>query len=47
MCSRSQDKGKPERTRRLRGGGNPFNSQANIVKGFVLVASRILDRASN
>ena len=26
---------------------NPFDGQANIVKGTVLVASRILDRASN
>jgi hypothetical protein len=45
--SRSQDKGKPECACRLRGCVNPFDSQANIVKWTVSVASRILDRASN
>jgi hypothetical protein len=45
--SRSQDKGKRECARRLRGCRNPFDSQASIVKWTVRVARRILDRASH
>jgi hypothetical protein len=45
--SRSQHKRKRERACRLRGSGNPFDSQPNIVKGTRRVPSRILDRASN
>src|ERR1700731_1693762 len=45
--SRSQDEGNLESTCCLRGCCNPFDGQPNIIKGTVLVASRILDRASN
>ena len=45
--SRSQDKREWERARRLRGGRNPFDSQGEIVKGAILIAGRILDRASH
>ena len=45
--SRSQDKGKPEKTRRLRSCRNPFDSQVKIIKGTVRVARRILNRAPN
>ena len=44
MRSRSKDKGKLECTCRLRGCSNPFDGQANIGKGTVLVASGVFDR---
>src|SRR5262249_28037618 len=44
---RSQDEGRPECTCSLRGCRNPFDGQAFIVKGTILIGSRILDRASN
>ena len=47
MRSRGQHKGERERTCRLRSGGNPFDREGDIVKGTILVAGRIVDRAPN
>ncbi len=44
---RSTHKRKRERACHLRGSGNPFDSQPNVVEGSRWVASRRLDGASN
>ena len=47
MRSRSQHEGKLECACCLRGCGNPFDSQASVVKGIIVLPGGILNCASD
>jgi hypothetical protein len=47
VCSGSQEKGEPECTCSFRSRGNPFHGQGEVIERSVLLAGRILDRATD